>query len=410
MTYRLRALAITAGSAILALWLHGCSSVPTDRPAVADHAPVFDGHNDFIGDYLNAVPALSPTALDIESMLPGQSDLPRWKLGGFAGSMVTVSSSRPPGEGPFFEDLSQAFDWFDALAASKPDILVAARSADDVATIMDNGKFAIVMHIEGGDQIDGSIENLRAAFARGVRMMTLVYDHNNDIGDGAMAFRQSVAIAANSHSGLSGFGRDVVAEMNDLGMMIDLSHASSETALETIALSRAPVVFSHSGARALADTPRNVPDDVLEALRDHNGLIMVSFAPYLTTTEYWKWYDRGEAEYARLTIDFPDGDSAIEDGMARWDSANPKPKVSVKDVADQIDYLAAIVGRSRVGIGSDYGGMGSFVIPDLADAAHAGLLFDELRVRGWSEVELTGLAQGNFLRLWRDVALAAKLK
>jgi membrane dipeptidase len=399
---------------VLSIALFGVSACAPTSPATdsakADPAAIriFDGHNDLVGVYINAEPRWSLAGRDIAAGLPGQSDLPRWRAGGFAGSMITVSSELGPREGPYFPTLARSIDWFDALAASHPDALASVRTPDEARAAMAAGRMALVMEIEGGEQIDGSLDNLRAVQARGVRMITLVYDAHNDIGDGALAFVTSPAIAGPAHGGLSPFGRELVGAMNDLGMMIDLSHAGEATALEAMRLSRAPVVFSHSGVRALADTPRNVSDATLRALKANGGVLMISFAPYLATHENWRWFDAGEREYARLKSAHPDDPAAIDAGMTAWEDANSQPDVHVSDVADQIDYAAKNLGRDHVGVGTDFGGMDQFVIPELADAAAAPALFAELARRGWTPAELQGLAGGNFMAVWRAIAAGAR--
>ncbi len=191
-------------------------------------------------------------------------------------------------------------------------------------------------------------------------------------------------------------------------MIVDLSHAEETTALQAMSLSRAPVIFSHSGARARADTARNLSDRALRALRADGGIVMVPLAPYLTTTAHWRWWSSGEARYAELVAAHGDGHSAVSTGMTAWDAANPEPEVTVAHVADQIEHVARVAGHEHVGIGSDFDGMGRFAIPALADASRLPSLFAELARRGWTDAHLHALASGNFERVLGDVEAASE--
>lgn len=375
-------------------------------PATARQLPpVIDGHADFAIHYLRG--GWDEHALDIEKGLPGQADIVRWRQGGVNGALATVGSDLPPGSTAHFPRLLASLDWFDRLVARHGGTLAAARSAADFKAVAALGVVALMPAIEGGDQIDGSLANLRLAYARGVRSMGIVYDHHNAIGDGAMAMPSSAQVAVPAHGGLSDFGAEVIVEMNRLGMMVDLSHASEATALEALRLSKAPVIFSHSGARALADTPRNLSDAVLRAVAANRGVVMVPLVPYLTTTAHWRWWSAGEARYAELQASGA-GEDTIARGMAEWDAANPQPPVTLAEVANQVEHVAAVAGKDHVGIGTDFDGMGSFAIPDLKDASTLPKLLAELSRRGWSDPELERLARGNFLRVLREVEAAAE--
>ena len=379
------------GSTTTALAAQPAAHARTALPAI------IDGHADFAIHYSNK--GWAAADYDIERSLPGQADVPRWRAGGINGMLATVGSDLGPGSPQHFPRVLVSLDWFDALIATHQGALSRALTAADFEAAERHGKIALMPALEGGDQIDGSLENLRTAYARGVRSMGIVYDHHNDIGDGAMAMPSSTDVAAPSSGGLSPFGRQVVAEMNRLGMLVDLSHAAESTSLEVLGITRAPVIFSHSGSRTLADTPRNLSDKVLSAVAANGGIVMVPLVPYLTTTANWRWWLSGESEYARLVEEFDEDTEAIDRGMAAWDDANPQPKVTVSDVADQVEYVARIAGRDHVGIGSDFDGMDSFVIAELNDASRMRALFDELVGRGWSDEDLRKLARGNILRV-----------
>ena len=369
--------------------------------------PVIDGHSDFAIHYMKNQWTLD--GLDIEKGLPGQADVPRWREGGINGALATVGSDQPPGSKQHFPRVLVSLGWLDKLIQRHQGSLMAVRSASDFDHAANAGKIGLMAAIEGGDQLDGSLEHLRSAYVRGVRSVGIAYDHHNNIGDGAMAMPGSKTFAAPANGGLSAFGRQVVKEINRLGMMVDLSHAGEQTALDAIRLSKAPVIFSHSAARGLADTPRNLSDDVLREVARNGGVVMVPLVPYLITTEHWRWWSAGEAKYAELEKQHSD-EAAISRGMAEWDAANPQPNVDVGHVADQIEYIARLVGREYVGIGTDFDGMGSFAIKGLENASATVKLLAELRARGWPTEDLHKLTRGNFLRVLRAVEAAAERK
>lgn len=392
--------------AFAAIFLASCGTVSGTRVDAPLQLPkLIDGHADFALHYLKRNWSLD--ALDIERSLPGQADVPRWRRGGINGALVTVGSDKEPGSDGHFSRVLVSIDWLEGLSTQHNRALMLARSAADFELAAAEGRIALMPALEGGDQLDGSLANLREAHRRGLRSMIIVYDYHNEIGDGAMSMPASATLARTAHGGLSLFGREVIAEMNRLGVIIDLSHAAESTALQAMQLSKAPVIFSHSGARALADTPRNLSDDVLRAVAADGGIVMVTLVPYLTTTAYWRWWLAGEQEYSELTAKHSD-EAAVSNGMAEWDAANPQPQVTISDVADQVEYVARIAGKDHVGIGTDFDGMGSFAIPDLKDAATIPALLHELKRRGWNSAELHQLARGNFLRVLRRVEAATE--
>ena len=392
---------------LVSLALLGCQTV-SDAPSDGTAAvPIFDGHADFAIHYARAEPAWSVSAHDISVALPGQADVLRWREGGVYGALATVASDRGPGGRDQFPRLLAALDWLDALAARHQADIAIARSLAELRRAREEGRIALIPAVEGGDQIDGSLDNLRTLHARGVRSMLIVYDHHNDLGDGAMILEQSPAVARQSNGGLSELGRNVVAEMNRLGMLVDLSHAAEETVHEALSVSSAPIIFSHSAARALADTPRNLSDATLRLVRANGGIVMVPLAPYLITTDHWRWWSSGERRYAELVAAHPGDEAAVQRGMEEWDGANPQPTVAVAQVADQIDHIARVAGPDHVGIGSDFDGMGQFAIGGLEHSGKLQALIEELRRRGWPQARLEALGGGNFERVLARVEAAA---
>lgn len=395
--------------ALSMLWLASCQTaaeVASSR-SLARQVPVFDGHSDVAIHYYQAEPRWSVAALDISQGLPGQADVPRWRAGGIYGALTTVASDLPLGATGHFPRLLASLDWFDALTAHHSADLVAVRTLAELRGARRSGRIALIPAIEGGEQIDGSLDNLRTAYRRGVRSMLIVYDHHNDLGDGAMTLEQSHAIARRPHGGLSPLGRLVISEMNRLGMMIDLSHAAETTMHEALALSQAPVILSHSAARGRADTARNLSDETLRRVRRNGGVVMVPLVPYLTTTEHWRWWSSGEARYAALVAGHPGDEAAVRGGMEAWDQLNPEPEVTVTHVADQIEYIAHLAGYAHVGIGSDFDGMGQYTVKGAEHAGKMQALFSELRRRGWTRQKLEALGRGNFERAFGAVEIAS---
>lgn len=396
--------------ALLLLSLASCQTTaeaPTPRLAVRDVA-VFDGHSDVAIHYYQANPRWSFDSLDISRGLPGQADLPRWRGGGIYGALITVASDLPLGATGHFPRLLASLDWFDELTTRHSDDLIAVRTLAELREARRSGRIGLIPAIEGGEQIDGSLENLRTAYGRGVRSLLIVYDHHNDLGDGAMTLEQSRPIARKSHGGLSPVGRSLVAEMNRLGVIVDLSHAAETTVHDVLSVTRAPIIFSHSAARALADTPRNVSDETLRRVRGNGGVVMVPLVPYLTTTRHWRWWASGEAHYSSLVAAHAGDEAAVRRGMESWDRLNPEPEVTVADVADQVEHIARVAGYGHVGIGSDFDGMGRYAVKGIEHAGKMQFLLSELRQRGWTRQQLHALANGNFERVLGEVEATAK--
>jgi membrane dipeptidase len=364
-------------------------------------SPLIDGHVDlmihFVGeDKLSLKPV---DAYDIAKPVPGQLDIPRMRAGGMGGGIFTIGIND---EARREESLKASTDLMRALAARNPDDLAVVTSADGLAAAMAAKRIGMLMGLEGGDQIGGSLAVLRSAYAHGVRAMTLTWEKTNDIGDSNAE--------APRHDGLSRFGEDVVAEMNRLGMLVDLSHAADSTAADVLAIAHAPVILSHSSARALAPASRNVPDALLRKLAVNGGVAMVTYVAYFTTPEYLQWYERGEAEWTGLLRRFKGDRKAAVRGIGEWEQRNPRPTVALAAVADHLDHMRAIAGEDHVGIGADFDGMDDYVIPELRDASTHPALLLELARRGWTDGQLRKLTGANFMRVLRRVEAVAAVK
>ena len=391
---------------VLLAGVGACAHAPVDPRTVAqaalEGAPIFDGHNDLAIHFAREQPIWSLERLNLTN-LRGQSNLATWQAGRVGGALVTTGSTLEPGAPGQYASLRRSFDWFDAVAAAHHDQVAKVTGANELRAARGAGKIALIMAIEGGEQLEQSLVNLRDAHDRGVRSIGIVYNDHGAIGDGALPDPDS-----RPSGGLTPFGRSVIAEMNRLGMIVDLSHAAELTANQAIRFSRAPVLFSHSGARGVTGTPRNLSDETLRLVRQYRGLVMVPLVPYLVSSDYARWWNAGEANYARLQKQFPDDPERVNRESARWDEENPAPTVRIADVANHIDHVARIAGHAHVGIGTDFDGMGSHVIPALADASTLPALFEELARRGWSQQQLELLAGRNFERLFGAVERAAR--
>jgi membrane dipeptidase len=292
--------------------------------------------------------------------------------------------------------VTQTLEQIDALfrlVASHPDRLELARTASDVERVAASGRIASMIGVEGGQSIACSLGVLRmlASFAAGY--LTLTHNDDNPWADSATGERP--------HGGLTRFGEEVVRELNREGMLVDLSHVSDDTMRHALSVSEAPAFFSHSSARALSDVPRNVPDHVLELVRQTGGVVMVTFVPAFLTAEGARINAAGRQEWTRLKEEHPDDPEAVRVAMDEWFESVGRPPASVSDVADHVDHIRDIAGIDAVGIGSDFDGAGP--MPDgLEDVSRYPSLFEELRSRGYSDDDLRKIAGRNVLRVLRD--------
>jgi membrane dipeptidase len=283
-----------------------------------------------------------------------------------------------------------------------PDTFEAARTAADVERITRAGRIASMMGMEGGHSIDGSLGALRQFARMGVGYMTLTHNVTLPWADAATDVAKS--------GGLSPFGEEVVREMNRLGMLVDLSHVSPDTMRDALRVSEAPVIFSHSSARAVCDVPRNVPDDVLAEVKKNGGVVMVTFVPGFIAPEAGPRYVKREAERARLRALPESTPAAVAAALEAWDKANPSPKATLSMVADHIDHLRKVAGIDHIGIGGDFDGI-SEVVAGLEDVSTYPALFAELLKRGYGEDDLQKIAGRNVLRVMKAAeGVAQKLQ
>jgi membrane dipeptidase len=383
--------------------------------ALLQRFPLIDGHNDLpwalrarAGGDTSRVRLTGPgdaaaepaDQAEVNLAVPvagTHTDLPRLAAGGVGAQFWSVYvPSTLAADGAVTTVLEQ-IELARRMIARYPEALELALTADDVERIFASGRVASLLGAEGGHAIAGSLGVLRMLYALGVRYMTLT--HNNNVGWADSATDDPEA------GGLTDFGRDVVREMQRLGMLVDLSHVAAGTMLDALDVAAAPVIFSHSSARAICDSPRNVPDDVLARLAANGGVCMVTFVPGFVSQEAADWLAGLKAETARRGLDARDL-AQVFAVKPEWEAAHPVPQATLAQVADHIEHVRRVAGLEHVGIGGDFDGTPD-VTAGLEDVSAYPALFAELLARGWSEPDCAALAGGNLLRVLRDAESVA---
>jgi membrane dipeptidase len=381
--------------------------VTTQRPAVSpaaarallDRFPVIDGHND-LAWALREAGLPDAAAADIAAPVEfTHTDLPRLVRGGVGGQFWSVYvPAELQGETALTTTLEQ-IDLVRQLVARHPDALELAATADDVARIMASGRIASLMGAEGGHSIASSIGALRALYVLGVRYMTLTHNLNVPWADSATDRPAA--------GGLTAFGREVVREMQRLGMLVDLSHVAVTTMNDALDTAEAPVIFSHSSAFALCDHPRNVPDSVLARLPGNGGLCMITFVPAFVSQRCRDWEVGLAAEMDRQGLDYRDLASRklVRDS---WAAQHPKPGATLADVVAHAEHVREVAGIDHIGLGGDYDGVDGLPA-GLEDVSCYPALISALLDRGWSQEDCGKLTSGNLLRVMRDAEASARL-
>ncbi|MFF3273384.1 dipeptidase [Streptomyces chrestomyceticus] len=378
------------------------ASLEAARALLAEH-PVVDGHNDLPWALREQV-RYDLDRRDIAADQTGHlhTDIPRLRAGGVGAQFWSVYVRTDyTGDQAVSATLEQ-IDVVRRMAARYPGDLRLAYTADDMEAARADGRIASLMGAEGGHSINNSLATLRALYELGVRYMTLTHNDNIDWAD-------SATDEPRAH-GLTAFGREVVREMNRLGMLVDLSHVSADTMRDALDTSVAPVVFSHSSARTVCDHPRNIPDDVLERLPANGGVAMATFVPKFILPEAVDWTLR--ADENMRAHGFHHLDTTAE-GMAvhrAFEAGNPRPLATAATVADHLDHMREVAGVDHIGIGGDFDGT-AFTPADLADVSGYPNLVAELLDRKWSTADLAKLTWQNAVRTLRgaeDVARAVQ--
>jgi membrane dipeptidase len=405
-------------SLILALTLVATPAAAAPDPYAAHVArilkevPLIDGHNDW-AESLREREGEGRWTIDLTQGLdrkpmPYNTDIARLRQGMVGGQFWSawVSANLPP-----LEQVKQTLEEIDLIrdiVARYPQAFELAASAADVRRIHKAGRIASLIGVEGGNQIDNSFSVLRAYRALGAGYLTLTHSRTIEWADSATDDPK--------HGGLTPFGEAVVHELNRLGMLVDLSHVNEETMKDALRVSKAPVIFSHSGARGVDDHPRNVSDAVLKLVAANGGVVMVNFSRSYVSDAYRRWAADEAAEKTRLNappfgglyIGQPDKAAAA---LADWRRAHPAPKVTLSQVADHIDHIAKVAGIDHVGIGSDYDGVDNSLPEGLESVATYPALLGEMLRRGWSDADVAKLAGGNVLRVMEQAEkVAATMK
>jgi membrane dipeptidase len=365
--------------------------------------PLVDGHNDLPWEYAQRVQNQIDRidiAQDLSSMEKApHTDIPRLKRGGVGAQFWSVYVPASLAGSDAVRATAEQIDLVHRLNATYPETFELARTAADIERIHRKGKIASLIGMEGGHSIANSLGVLRIFYDAGARYMTLTHSLNNDWADSATDDPK--------HGGLTSFGRDVVREMNRLGMLVDLSHVSPKTMHDVLDLTAAPPIFSHSSARGVTNHPRNVPDDVLKRLKTTDGVVMVTFVPSFIDEAVRSWEAESDAVEARLKESLVGQPEARASAKAAWLSENPRPRATLSDVADHMDHVRRTAGIEHVGIGSDFDGISS--TPDsLSNVADFTNLFAELIRRGYSDDDLKKVAGANVLRVMRKTEDTAK--
>ncbi len=365
------------------------------RRAVRLHnsAIVVDGHNDITSFMLD-----KNYDLGTPSAGTYHTDLARMKQGGITGQFFSIYVGNE-----FVrrrEATRRALDMIDVVYRAverHPNALVMATSVADIRRAEKQGKIAALMGIENGAAIDNSLHALRNFYRLGIRYMTLTHNFNNDWADSGRDEPK--------HNGLTDFGKEVVREMNRLGMMVDVSHVSDKTMSDVLDVSRAPVIASHSSARALSDHPRNIPDDLLRRIARNGGVVMVNFYPTFIDQ---KVYDASRAREAKLKpqLDalkeqYKDNPARLEEESEKLYAANPLPATPLSVLIDHIDHIRKVAGIDHVGLGSDFDGVPS--LPEnMKDIAQLPNITYELMRRGYSDADIRKFLGGNLLRAFAE--------
>ncbi len=376
--------------------------------AVLARSPVFDGHNDLAWALRQQV-SYDLTQRDIAVHQPRlQTDIPRLRAGGVGAQFFSVYVPGTLEGGRAVTATLEQIDCVTGIVAGYPETFGFARSADDVRAVTATGRIAALLGAEGGHSIDSSLGVLRVLRRLGVAYMTLTHNQNVPWAD--------AATDVPAVGGLNDFGREVVAEMNRIGMLVDISHTAPATMHAALDVSRAPVIFSHSSCRAITDHVRNVPDDVLGRLPGNGGVVMITFVADFVSQACADHSAADDAERHALGLDKvtvyteksgADHEPEAAAELARWRRENPAPIATLAQVADHVEHAREVAGVAHIGIGGDFDGTDSLPA-GLTDVSTYPALLAELANRGWSDADLRALTSDNILRVVQQAERVAE--
>ncbi len=373
----------------------------THARALLKTVPLIDGHNDLPWEIrMSETAPMDVQAYNLNVQTHGNTDIARLRAGEVGAQFWSIYIPGEDKDSGYAKTQLEEFDIARRMIAMYPKDLQFVTTADGIVQAFKAGKIGSLLGVEGGHAIENSLGALRSYFELGARYMTLTHNVTLDWADAA----QDTA----AHGGLTPFGREVVREMNRLGMMVDLSHVSPAVMSNVLDIAESPVIFSHSSALALTGHPRNVPDSILKRLPKNGGVVMVTFVPPFVSARVFLWSSARDS-VVQSAIQAAGADSAAARTQVReWVAANPRPAASVSDVADHIEYIREVAGVDHIGLGSDFDGMGPITPVGLEDVSRFPDLFAELIRRGWKDGDLKKFAGENMLRVIRANEATAK--
>lgn len=362
--------------------------------ALHKQVPLIDGHNDYPWALRGLDPGRDFVKADITGSMPKlMTDIPRLRQGGLGGQFWSVYvPSSMQGKEAVRATLEQ-IDIVHRMVRRWPETFATARTAVEVERAFKSGKIASMIGMEGGHSIESSLATLRMLHALGAGYMTLTHSLNVPWADSAT---DKPALG-----GLSKFGEEVVREMNWLGMLVDLSHVSPDTMADAIRVSEAPVIFSHSSAKAVCNVPRNVPDNVLQMIPKNGGVVMITFVPGFISQEVADHGAQSQAAQQSFRAQFPNNEAYVGAAMERWRAENPEPRATLSQVADHVDHVRKIAGIDHIGLGGDFDGITS-VVHGLEDVSKYPDLTAELLRRGYTDQDIKKILGLNILRVMRE--------
>ena len=402
----MRAMRRTLSLVLLILTLPLIAQTDARVERILREVPLIDGHNDLPWQYRervkNQLAQIDLRADQSKLAKPLHTDIPRLRAGLLGAQFWSVYVPATLKGADAVQATFEQIDVVHRIDAAYPDTFALALTADDVVRIHKSGRIASLIGMEGGHSINNSLGTLRQLYAAGARYMTLTHSAHNDWADSATEDPK--------HNGLTAFGKLVIGEMNRLGMLVDLSHVSPKTMHDTLDVTAAPVIFSHSSARAVTNHARNVPDDVLQRIKQNGGVVMVTWVPSFVSEKVRTWDAERAAAEARFKSIYDGQPDKVKAEMEAWRAANPRPRATLADVADHIDHVIKVAGEDHVGIGADLDGI-STTPEGLESVADYPKLFAELLRRGRTEQQLKKLAGLNVLRVMKAAeAVAARLQ
>ena len=395
-----------SGLLLLALAMTSTASAAAQDDAALERArkilrsvPLIDGHNDLPWEIRNSKSApRDVAAYDLRRSTEGHTDFERLEAGQVGAQFWSIYVPGEMKDSGYARVQLEQFDIARRTIARYPERLALALTAADIEREVKRGRIASLLGMEGGHVIENSLGALRAYYELGARYLTLTHNVTLDWADAAADSAR--------HGGLTEFGREVVREMNRLGMLVDLSHVSPGTMSDALDVAQAPVIFSHSSARALTDHVRNVPDSILRRLPKSGGVVMVTFVPAFVSQEVADYEAAEQAEVQRVVAQTSDT-AEWKRANEAWRAAHPRPPATLAQVADHLDHVRKVAGADHVGLGSDFDGI-TYTPVGLEDVSTFPALFAELIRRGWSDDDLRKLAGRNLLRALRTAEATAE--